>query len=99
MGDSDADLIARSCHDPRAFAMIFARHYDAMHRFLWTRIGDAAEDHVHQRNFRVHAFADDGDTCVEVEMSRGTNEHCRPLERGLALQTLSVDGEVTRVTL
>lgn len=42
--ETDAAIITRSRDDPRAFAAIFDRHYDAIHRFLWGRIGDAAED-------------------------------------------------------
>lgn len=42
--ETDAEIIARSWDEPTAFAAIFDRHYDAIHRFLWGRIGDAAED-------------------------------------------------------
>lgn len=42
--ETDAAIITRSRDDPPAFAAIFDRHYDAIYRFLWGRIGDAAED-------------------------------------------------------
>lgn len=42
--ETDAAIIIRSRDDPPAFAAIFDRHYDAIYRFLWGRIGDAAED-------------------------------------------------------
>ncbi len=42
--ETDADIIARSRGDPEAFAAVFDRHYDAVHRFLWGRVGQAAED-------------------------------------------------------
>lgn len=41
---SDAAIIERSLEDPAAFAEVFDRHYDAIHRFLWARVGQAAED-------------------------------------------------------
>ena len=41
---TDADLITRSRREPAAFATVFDRHYDAVHRLLWSRIGDRAED-------------------------------------------------------
>lgn len=41
---TDADIIARSRTEPGRFATVFDRHYDAIHRFLWTRVGRRAED-------------------------------------------------------
>lgn len=41
---SDADIIAGSRTEPGRFAAVFDRHYDAIHRFLWTRVGRRAED-------------------------------------------------------
>jgi len=42
---TDADLIAASLTDPARFALIFDRHYDAIHRYLARRLGGAlAED-------------------------------------------------------
>lgn len=42
--ETDAEIIARSLDDPEAFAAVFDRHYDAIHRFLWGRVGQMAED-------------------------------------------------------
>lgn len=50
--DTDADVIARSWEDPSAFAVVFDRHYHAIHRFLWVRVGQAAED-VAAEVFRI----------------------------------------------
>lgn len=41
---TDAEIILRSLDDPAAFAAVFDRHYDAIQRFLWTRVGRRAED-------------------------------------------------------
>ena len=41
---TDAELIAASATDPPRFAAVFDRHYDAIHRFLSTRVGPRAED-------------------------------------------------------
>ena len=41
---TDADVIVGSWEDPARFAAVFDRHYDAIHRFLWTRVGRRAED-------------------------------------------------------
>ncbi len=41
---TDADSIVGSWEDPAHFAEVFDRHYDAIHRFLWTRVGRRAED-------------------------------------------------------
>ncbi len=41
---TDAEIIARSRTEPTRFATVFDRHYDAIHRFLWTRVGRRAED-------------------------------------------------------
>lgn len=38
-GRSDAQVIAASRTDPSAFAAIFDRHYDAVHRYLARRVG------------------------------------------------------------
>ena len=49
---TDADIIVRSWGDPARFATVFDRHYDAIHRFLWTRVGRRAED-VTSEVFRI----------------------------------------------
>jgi RNA polymerase sigma factor (sigma-70 family) len=44
---SDADVIRQSLGDPEAFAAIFERHADSLHRYLAIRTGDrSAEDLV-----------------------------------------------------
>lgn len=40
----DADLIAESMRDPRAFAALFDRHWAALHSFCTSRAGAAGED-------------------------------------------------------
>ncbi|MBA9005619.1 MULTISPECIES: RNA polymerase sigma factor [Thermomonospora] len=46
-GSADADLIARSRHEPEAFAELFHRHAPALKRYVTRRLGaDAAEDVV-----------------------------------------------------
>ncbi len=57
--ETDAAVILRSRDDPHAFAAVFDRHYDAVHRFLWSRVGDDADD-VAAEVFRV-AFERRGD--------------------------------------
>lgn len=41
---ADADIIVHSRTEPERFAAVFDRHYVAIHRFLWTRVGRRAED-------------------------------------------------------
>lgn len=41
---TDADIITRSRTEPERFATVFDRHYDVIHRFLWTRVGRRAEE-------------------------------------------------------
>src|SRR5450759_986183 len=42
---SDAQVIAASRVEPRVFAAVFDRHYDAVHRYLARRVGsDLADD-------------------------------------------------------
>jgi RNA polymerase sigma factor (sigma-70 family) len=42
---SDAQVIAESLDDPTAFALVFDRHFDAVHRYLARRVGvDLADD-------------------------------------------------------
>jgi RNA polymerase sigma factor (sigma-70 family) len=42
---SDAQVITESLDDPTAFALVFDRHYDAVHRYLARRVGvDLADD-------------------------------------------------------
>ncbi len=43
---SDADLAARARHDPHAFALLYARYVESVHRYCYRRLGnrEAAED-------------------------------------------------------
>jgi RNA polymerase sigma factor (sigma-70 family) len=43
---SDAAAIAAACSDPDAFTVVFERHFDAIHRYLCARVGDAAGDEL-----------------------------------------------------
>jgi RNA polymerase sigma-70 factor (ECF subfamily) len=42
--ESDADVITRSVTDPEAFALIFERHFDEIHRYLRRRFPEQAEE-------------------------------------------------------
>lgn len=59
---TDADAIAASTDDPRAFAAIFDRHFTAIHRYLAARLGvDAADElaaEVFERAFEARARYD-----------------------------------------
>lgn len=41
---TDAQVLASSIDRPAAFATIFDRHHASIHRYLWTRAGEAADD-------------------------------------------------------
>jgi RNA polymerase sigma factor (sigma-70 family) len=41
---TDADLIARSVHEPEVFASLFDRHAAGVHRYLARRVGERADD-------------------------------------------------------
>lgn len=41
---SDAQVLAASIDRPADFATIFDRHHEAIHRYLWTRASEAADD-------------------------------------------------------
>jgi len=49
---TDAEVVLASLDRPAEFAAIFDRHHEAIHRFLWSRVGDAADD-VAAEVFRV----------------------------------------------
>lgn len=64
---SDADVIAASASDPQAFAAIFERHHDAIHRYVARRLGADMADELAAESFAVgfdkrsrydHAFVD-----------------------------------------
>jgi RNA polymerase sigma-70 factor (ECF subfamily) len=46
----EAELVARAKHDPRAFALLYARYLDPIHRHCYRRLGNrqAAEDATSQ---------------------------------------------------
>lgn len=44
MGETDAQLIARTAHDPAAFAAVFDRRYPAIYRYAVARVGIAAHE-------------------------------------------------------
>lgn len=43
-GESDASVIARSVSEPEAFAVIFERHFDEIHRYLRRRLPERADE-------------------------------------------------------
>jgi RNA polymerase sigma-70 factor (ECF subfamily) len=53
--DSDAAVIAASLHDPEAFAVLFDRYADDIHRYAAARLGTQAADDVMAETF-VAAF-------------------------------------------
>ena len=50
---SDAELIAASLVDPRAFAPVFERHFATVHRYLACRGGRAPADELAGEVFRI----------------------------------------------
>ncbi|HST42466.1 MAG TPA: RNA polymerase sigma factor [Conexibacter sp.] len=53
--ETDGELIAASCADPRAFAAVFDRHYDAIAAFLRRRVERALADELASETF-LQAF-------------------------------------------
>lgn len=53
---SDADAIVASLTAPRAFATVFERHFDAIHRFLRARVGAALAEELASETF-ARAFS------------------------------------------
>jgi DNA-directed RNA polymerase specialized sigma24 family protein len=53
---SDADCVARSLHEPKAFELIFDRHFAAVHRYLHRRAGRDVADELAAETFAL-AFA------------------------------------------
>src|SRR5271167_757563 len=49
----DAALIARSLTVPEAFAGVFDRHFDAVHRYLARRVGRERADDLASQTFTV----------------------------------------------
>lgn len=50
---SDSELIAVSIERPRSFAVIFDRHFDAIHRYLQRRVGRDLADDLAAQTFLV----------------------------------------------
>jgi RNA polymerase sigma factor (sigma-70 family) len=48
---TDAEAIAASLSEPRAFVDVFERHFDAIHRYLRRRVGDAIADELTAQTF------------------------------------------------
>ena len=55
-GPTDAAIVARSLREPSAFAVIFDRHWPALHAYCTSRAGAAGED-LAAETFRI-AFDD-----------------------------------------
>jgi RNA polymerase sigma factor (sigma-70 family) len=51
--ETDAEVIAASRDDPACFALIFDRHFDAVHRYVQRRIGADLADDVVAETFAV----------------------------------------------
>jgi RNA polymerase sigma-70 factor, ECF subfamily len=56
MDPSDAEYLARSVIDPSAFAFIYDRHFERLHRYLHRRVGRDLADELAAETFAV-AFA------------------------------------------
>jgi RNA polymerase sigma factor (sigma-70 family) len=52
---SDARVIERSLADPRAFAVLFDRHFDAVHRYAGRRLGRSLAEEIASETF-IRAF-------------------------------------------
>lgn len=50
---SDADVIAAASKEPRAFAPIFERHFDAIYRYVYQRVGPENADDVTAEVFEI----------------------------------------------
>lgn len=51
--ESDASIIERSAGDPQAFAALFDRHFDLIHRYLSRRLGADRADDLAAETFAV----------------------------------------------
>jgi RNA polymerase sigma factor (sigma-70 family) len=77
---SDVQVIAASRSEPHAFAIIFDRHYDAVHRYLARRVGaDLADD------LAAEAFTDAFDFRARFDTAR---TDARPWLFGIATNLL-----------
>ncbi|MBW3555482.1 MAG: RNA polymerase sigma factor [Actinobacteria bacterium] len=50
---TDAEVIVRSVAEPRAFAVVFDRHFPVIHRYLARRVGSDAADDLAGEVFRI----------------------------------------------
>jgi RNA polymerase sigma-70 factor (ECF subfamily) len=50
---SDADVLARSLDEPRAFELVFDRHFEAVHRYLHRRAGHDIADELAAETFAL----------------------------------------------
>jgi RNA polymerase sigma-70 factor, ECF subfamily len=50
---TDSDLLTRSLAEPRAFEVLFDRHFDAIHRYLHRRAGREIADELAAETFAV----------------------------------------------
>lgn len=48
---TDAEAIAASLSEPRAFVAVFDRHFDAIHRYLRRRVGKEIADELASETF------------------------------------------------
>ena len=89
----DAAAIARSLHDPEAFAEVFDRHYAFVHRYIARRAGRDLADDLASQTFTV-AFAHRG----RYRDDLGT---ARPWLLGIATNLIRADHRSTerRLTL
>jgi RNA polymerase sigma-70 factor (ECF subfamily) len=54
---TDGEVIAASMTDPAAFSHVFDRHFDAIHRYLYRRVGPQVADELAAETF-VQALGD-----------------------------------------
>ena len=77
---TDAEVVRRSLVDPTAFALVFDRHFVAVHRYVHRRAGRDIADEVAGETFRV-AFE------ARARWSRETPD-ARPWLLGIATNLL-----------
>ncbi|KAB1985716.1 MULTISPECIES: RNA polymerase sigma factor [Streptomyces] len=77
--ESDASVIARSRDEPEAFAVLFDRYADEVHRYLARRLGDEPADDLMAETFTT-AFQQRH----RYDPSRATGDGARPWLFGIA---------------
>jgi DNA-directed RNA polymerase specialized sigma24 family protein len=50
---TDAKLLTSSVDDPRQFALVFDRHFAAVHRYMTRRLGPVLAEDLAQETFAV----------------------------------------------